>query len=73
MATGGETAAMLMARAGIHGIQLVTEVESGVPVGLTLGRHALPVITKAGSFGSEHTLARCLEYIRAANYKGELA
>ena len=73
VATGGETAAMLMARAGIHGIQLVTEVESGVPVGLTLGRHALPVITKAGSFGSEHTLARCLEYIRAANYQGELA
>ncbi len=73
VATGGETAAMLMARAGIHGIQLVTEVESGVPVGLTLGQHALPVITKAGSFGSEHTLSRCLEYIRAANQKGELA
>ena len=71
--TGGETAANLMAEVGIHGIRLVAEVESGVPAGMTLGNFSLPIVTKAGSFGTETTLASSLEFLRAAIKKGELA
>ena len=71
--TGGETAANLMAEVGIHGIRLIAEVESGVPVGMTLGSFSLPIVTKAGSFGTERTLASSLDFLRAAIKKGELA
>jgi len=71
--TGGETAANLMAEVGIHGIRLVAEVESGVPAGMTLGRFSLPIVTKAGSFGTERTLASSLDFLKAAINKGELA
>ncbi|WP_291332618.1 four-carbon acid sugar kinase family protein [Desulfovibrio sp.] len=71
--TGGETAANLMAEVGIHGIRLVAEVESGVPAGMTLGNFSLPIVTKAGSFGTERTLASSLDFLRAAIKKGELA
>ena len=71
--TGGETAANLMAEVGIHGIRLIAEVESGVPVGMTLGSFSLPIVTKAGSFGTERTLASSLDFLRAALKKGELA
>ena len=36
-ATGGETAAALLARFGVNGIRLVDEIEPGVSLGLTLG------------------------------------
>lgn len=71
--TGGETAANLMAEVGIYGIRLVAEVESGVPAGMTLGKFSLPIVTKAGSFGTERTLASSLDFLRAAIKKGELA
>ena len=71
--TGGETAANLMAEVGIHGIRLVAEVESGVPAGMTLGRFSLPIVTKAGSFGTDRTLVSSLDFLRAAIKKGELA
>ena len=72
-AAGGETAANLMAEVGIHGIRLVAEVESGVPAGMTLGRFSLPIVTKAGSFGTDRTLVSSLDFLRAAIKKGELA
>jgi len=59
-----------MAKAGITGILLVTEVESGVPAGLTLGRISLPVVTKAGSFGTERTLVNSLNYLQEARKRG---
>ena len=71
--TGGETAANLMTEVGIHGIRLVAEVESGVPAGMTLGSFSLPIVTKAGSFGTDRTLASSLDFLRAAIKKGELA
>lgn len=61
VATGGETACALLSRLGVHGIRLVDEVEPGVPLGVTLGRHRFPVVTKAGAFGGAETLRRCVE------------
>ncbi len=71
--TGGETAANLMTEVGIHGIRLVAEVESGVPAGMTLGSFSLPIVTKAGSFGTDRTLASSLDFLWVAIKKGELA
>jgi uncharacterized protein YgbK (DUF1537 family) len=68
-ATGGETACALLGRLGITGIRLLEEVEPGVPLGVTigapLGAHAIPVMTKAGAFGTAETIARSLARLRA--------
>lgn len=63
-ATGGETALALLNAMGVTGIQMVEEVEPGVPLGRTRGALAIPVVTKAGAFGDAGTLARCLSHLR---------
>ena len=72
-ATGGETAAALLERFGVNGIRLVGEVEPGVSLGLTLGDLAIPVITKAGAFGSENTLTHVVQRLRTIRQEGKLA
>jgi len=63
-ATGGETACALLSHLGVHGIRLVEEVEPGVPLGLTQGAIAVPVMTKAGAFGNDRTILRSLARLR---------
>ncbi|WP_426957054.1 four-carbon acid sugar kinase family protein [Muricoccus radiodurans] len=63
-ATGGETACALLTELGVHGIQLIEEVEPGVPLGITQGRIAVPVMTKAGAFGDAGTIRRSLDRLR---------
>ena len=58
-ATGGETARGLLEAAGATGIRLGGEIEPGVPWGTTIGKFALPIVTKAGAFGNSRTLLRC--------------
>jgi 4-hydroxythreonine-4-phosphate dehydrogenase len=72
-ATGGETAAALLARFGVDGIRLVDEIEPGVSLGLTLGRLAVPVATKAGAFGDADSLIRIRERLRAARTEGRFS
>jgi len=62
--TGGDTAGAVLAQLGVHALRLVAEVEPGVPLGMTVGPLALPFVTKAGAFGDEATLARCLARLR---------
>ena len=64
LATGGETALALLNACGITGIRLLDEIEPGVPLGLTRGALAVPVVTKAGAFGDAGTLGRCLSHLR---------
>lgn len=59
--TGGETARATLMRLGVHGIRLIDEVEPGVPLGVSVGAFARPVITKAGAFGGAETFLRCLD------------
>ncbi|QUN32155.1 4-hydroxythreonine-4-phosphate dehydrogenase PdxA (plasmid) [Cupriavidus sp. KK10] len=58
IATGGETARALLSAMGIAQLEVIEEVEDGVPLLLAdmHGRSALPVITKAGGFGRPDTL-----------------
>ncbi len=69
-ATGGETAAALLARLGVDGIRLVAEIEPGVSLGLTLGGLSVPVATKAGAFGDSHSLIRIRERLRSVRLEG---
>ncbi|HYG87573.1 MAG TPA: four-carbon acid sugar kinase family protein [Azospirillum sp.] len=63
--TGGETARAVLAALGIGAIRLLGEVEPGVPLGIAQGDRPMPLITKAGAFGSPDTLVRCRQRLRA--------
>ena len=63
--TGGETARAVLSAAGVQAIRLGGEIEAGVPFGLTIGRLAVPVVTKAGAFGAPETLVRVLRRLQA--------
>jgi 4-hydroxythreonine-4-phosphate dehydrogenase len=60
--TGGETARAVLAARGIGEYTLRGEVEPGVPFGMA--RDGTLICTKAGSFGSADTLARCVRRLR---------
>lgn len=64
--TGGETARAACRELGVATIQLLGEVEPGVPLGVLVGSTAsrLPVVTKAGAFGSDTTLLRALQTLK---------
>ena len=59
VATGGETARALLVALGAHGLRLLRELEPGIPLSAALGRQPIPVVTKAGAFGSAESLLHC--------------
>jgi 4-hydroxythreonine-4-phosphate dehydrogenase len=60
--TGGETARAVCDRVGVTAIELIREIEPGVP----LGRAGdLGIVTKAGAFGDPETLCRAVDAIRS--------
>lgn len=67
--TGGETAAKVCHAIGCASIDLGGEVQPGVVWGwLGDGHYAgLPVITKAGGFGSRQTLAEAVHFLQNTN------
>ncbi len=66
IAAGGETARVLLQDWGITGLRLIEELERGVPVSLAENWvRQLPVITKAGDFGSPETLLRCAQFLHS--------
>jgi uncharacterized protein YgbK (DUF1537 family) len=64
--TGGETARSVCRQLGVTGVELLAEVEPGVPLGRLVGAEvpSLPTVTKAGAFGSDQTLVRALHYLK---------
>jgi uncharacterized protein YgbK (DUF1537 family) len=73
VATGGDSAAALLASCGIAGLELIDEIEPGIPLGLTLGELSLPIVTKAGGFGDEGCLRRIVERLRFIRQTGTVA
>jgi uncharacterized protein YgbK (DUF1537 family) len=65
VAAGGETARVLLQGWGISGLRLIEELERGVPVSMAEDWRRLPVITKAGDFGSPDTLLRCAQFLHS--------
>lgn len=66
ISTGGETARAILSAIGSKGLYLAGEIESGVPLSVAAGIKPIPVITKAGAFGSLDTLLRCYQRLREA-------
>ncbi len=68
IATGGETARALLRTLEVTALQLVAEVETGVPLSVVGAGPAagLRVITKAGAFGTAETLLRCRDHLKTS-------
>ncbi|HHT35652.1 MAG: four-carbon acid sugar kinase family protein [Candidatus Wallacebacter cryptica] len=62
---GGDTAVAAAGRLGAAGIAIIGEVEPFIPLGRLIGgsRSGLPVVTKAGGFGSDELLIRVLSIL----------
>jgi D-threonate/D-erythronate kinase len=58
IATGGDIARAVLGALGAGGLHLLGEVEPGVPIGIADAQRPLPVVTKAGAFGTPQTLQR---------------
>jgi uncharacterized protein YgbK (DUF1537 family) len=58
---GGETTHALLSAFESTGLSMVREVQAGIPLSVALGPRSLPVITKAGAFGSADTLVYCYD------------
>ena len=71
VATGGDGARQVLLALEARGIALVDEVMGGVPLGTLTGGPAegLPVVTKAGGFGTEDVLVRAVRAIRDRRFK----
>jgi len=52
VATGGDTANALCNALGAQALEILGEVEAGIPIMRLLGEQSLPLVTKAGGFGS---------------------
>jgi 4-hydroxythreonine-4-phosphate dehydrogenase len=69
VATGGATARAVLDAIGIHRLRLLGEVESGLPFSVAAcWSRPLPIITKAGAFGSPQALIRCREFLRGLEH-----
>ncbi|MEN5163226.1 four-carbon acid sugar kinase family protein [Achromobacter kerstersii] len=71
VAPGGAGARSVLVALAARGIALVDEVMGGVPLGTLTGGTAagLPVVTKAGGFGTEDVLVRAVRAIRDRRFK----
>ncbi|HEY3368137.1 MAG TPA: four-carbon acid sugar kinase family protein [Symbiobacteriaceae bacterium] len=62
--TGGDTAKAVCRELGVTGLQLLKELEAGVPLSRLVGGANLPAVTKAGAFGTAETLLRALRALK---------
>jgi len=62
VATGGETARLILSATGARACCIRREIEPGVVLSTVDG---LPVVTKAGAFGDRDSLTRAVEALRA--------
>ena len=64
VATGGDTANALCSALGTQALEILGEVEAGIPVMRLLGAQSLPLVTKAGGFGSPAAMADALVKVK---------
>ena len=64
---GGDGARATLKQLGASGIRIIDSLVEGIPVGVVTGGSVdgMPVFTKAGGFGAEDALVRCVERIRS--------
>jgi len=64
VATGGDTANALCNALGAQALEILGEVEAGIPVMRLLGEQSLPLVTKAGGFGSPAAMGDALVKVK---------
>ena len=64
VATGGDTANALCNALGAQALEILGEVEAGIPVMRILGEQSLPLVTKAGGFGSPAAMGDALVKVK---------
>jgi uncharacterized protein YgbK (DUF1537 family) len=64
VATGGDTANALCNALGAPALEILGEVEAGIPIMRLLGEQSLPLVTKAGGFGSEAVIGEALVKVK---------
>jgi Uncharacterized protein conserved in bacteria len=64
IATGGDTANALCNALGAQALEILGEVEAGIPIMRLLGEQSLPLVTKAGGFGSPAAIANALTKVK---------
>jgi uncharacterized protein YgbK (DUF1537 family) len=64
VATGGDTANALCAALGAQALEILGEVEAGIPIMRLLGEQSLPLVTKAGGFGSPAAMGEALVKVK---------
>jgi len=64
VATGGDTANALCSALGAQALEILGEVEAGIPIMRLLGEQSLPLVTKAGGFGSPAAISDALVKVK---------
>jgi len=64
VATGGDTANALCNALNAEALEILGEVEAGIPVMRLLGTQSLPLVTKAGGFGSPAAMREALVKVK---------
>jgi len=64
VATGGDTANALCNALGAQALEILGEVEAGIPIMRLLGERSLPLVTKAGGFGSPSAIGDALVKVK---------
>jgi uncharacterized protein YgbK (DUF1537 family) len=64
VATGGDTANALCNVLGAEALEILGEVEAGIPVMRLIGEQSLPLVTKAGGFGSQAAMGDALVKVK---------
>jgi uncharacterized protein YgbK (DUF1537 family) len=63
--TGGETARGVLTQSGIGRLSMLDEIAPGVTLSESLSKPQIPIIMKAGAFGSPATLLNALHFLRS--------
>jgi len=64
VATGGDTANALCNALNAQALEILGEVEAGIPIMKLLGEQSLPLVTKAGGFGSPAAMGNALVKVK---------
>jgi D-threonate/D-erythronate kinase len=64
VATGGDTANALCSAVPAQALEILGEVEAGIPIMRLIGEQSLPLVTKAGGFGSPAALGDALVKVK---------
>jgi D-threonate/D-erythronate kinase len=64
VATGGDTANALCTALDAQALEILGEVEAGIPIMRILGEQSLPLVTKAGGFGSPSAMQDALAKVK---------